>query len=241
MTHIHRTTLAALLACGLFACDSGVEPAPAASVQLDANFNAGTHGWLADFTDFPEGEREKHQVESGHRALPQPLDTTRRGYMLSGMNHSDDMFMYIRRRVTGLFPDTDYDIGFRVTLATDAPAGCAGVGGAPGESVVLKAGAAAAEPVPVVRDGDYRLDVDKGEQLEEGTAALILGNMATTSDDCFAPVYELKQFDSAPRTLRVRTDAGGRVWLFVGTESGFEARTRVYITRVQADLQRVSQ
>jgi hypothetical protein len=227
-------TIAAALAG---ACDSAVSPQPQEQMSLSYDFNTGTHSFTAAFTDYEAGLDSIYEMESGLRALPLPLDTTKQGYMLSSMNRSDDMFQYVRRQVGGLVPDTEYAIRFRVDLATDAPHGCVGVGGAPGEAVVLKAGASAEEPKPVLQDGDYRLSVDKGEQMEEGTAVLILGDIANSSDDCHNPPYEMKSFDSAPRTLRAKTDAAGRLWLFAGTESGFEARTRIYITRLRVDLE----
>jgi hypothetical protein len=240
MTRTFSRISIVLLVGALAACDAGVDPFPQENLEVAFDFHVGTHGWIAAFTDFPAGQEALHQVESGHRALPLPLDTLRRGFMLSGMNHSDDMFMYIRRNIPGLMPDAEYMIRFTVQLATDAPAGCAGVGGAPGESVVLKVGASRFEPKPVVEGGDYRLSVDKGEQMEEGSTALILGDLANSNEDCYNPRYELKDFESPPRRLRARTDGTGRIWLYVGTESGFEARTRVFITRVRVELERVS-
>jgi hypothetical protein len=235
-----RRALQLLAVAGLFAtmaaCDDAMAPHDGLALAYD--FDAGTHGWVAAFTDYQDGQDEIYEFESGHRALPLPLDTARRAFMLSSMNRSDDMFQYIRRQVTGLAPDTDYDIRFRVQLATNAGHGCVGAGGPPGEGVVLKTGAAAAEPVPVRQGDDWRLSVDKGEQMEEGSAVLIIGDMANSSDSCIDDPYELKDFDSAPRRLRARTDSAGRLWLFVGTESGFESRTRIYITTIRADLER---
>jgi hypothetical protein len=234
---MRRQLLAVLLLAGTaVACDTTLQPLPQPNMAVSYDFNAGAHGFNAAFTDYQAGQDGIYEMESGLRALPLPLDTTRRGYMLSSMNRSDDMFQYVRRQIGSLLPDTEYDIRFRVQLATNAPHGCFGVGGAPGEAVVVKAGASAVEPKPVLRDGDYRLSVDKGEQMSEGAAALILGDIANSSDDCHNPPYELKAFDSEPRVLRARTDAAGRLWVFVGTESGFESRTRIYLTRFAIDL-----
>jgi hypothetical protein len=76
--------------------------------------------------------------------------------------------------------------------------------------------------------------------LNRGLVRPGAGDMANSSDACYNAPYELKDFDSEPRALRARTDGRGRIWLFAGTESGFESRTRIYITRMRADLQRVN-
>jgi hypothetical protein len=237
---MHGTAVAALLALlAATGCDSLLDVNPQDSTTVVYDFNTGAHGWVAALTDYAVGADEMMEFEHGVAKLPLPLDTTKRGYMISSMNRSDDAFTYIRRQLTGLAANTDYDVSWEVQIATNAPSGCVGAGGPPGEGVVLKVGASAAEPLPVDRNGEWRLSVDKGEQMEEGSAALILDDIANSSEDCHEPPYELKDFASAPRKLRVRTDDAGRVWLFSGTESGFESRTRIYFTSIRARLDRV--
>lgn len=222
------------------ACDTSTSPVDPPDVTITVDFSNGAQDWVADFTDYEAAQEATYQFEAGIETLPEPLDGSKKGYMLTSVNHSDDLFQYIRRQVTGLEPDAQYDIRFQVQLATSAPKGCVGAGGAPGDSVWLKAGASADEPVPVETDGDVRLSVDKGEQAEDGGAALVLGTIANSSEDCDDAPWELKDFDSAPDVLRAATDSAGRLWLFAGTESGFEARTRVYVTTVKVELTKVA-
>jgi hypothetical protein len=226
----------AAVGCGIVACDGTLGLDPHDGMEVNYDFRTAGNGWVAGFTDYPIDGEEMMELESGLLPLPAPLDTTRAGFMLSAMNRSDDVFMYIRRQLGGLVPDADYDIAFQVQLATNAASGCFGIGGPPGEAVVVKTGASAVEPLRQQRHGDWRMNIDKGEQMEEGNTTLIVGHIGNSSDDCHEPPYELKDFDSAPRKLRVRTDAAGALWLFVGTESGFEGRTTVYITKVRARL-----
>ena len=42
---------------------------------------------------------------------------------------------------------------------------------------------------------------------------------------------------SGLESLQVQTDGSGSVWLFVGTDSGFEATTSVYYTWVVATFE----
>jgi hypothetical protein len=229
----------ALLMMGMAACSSPSEPWLPDLVELPYDFMSGAQSWTAAFTDYPVGAESQMQLTSGLQLLPAPLDTTRTAYMLSGVNHSDDVFMYLRRSISSLRPNATYEVGYRVEFATNAPRGCAGIGGAPGESVVVKVGASTAEPVPVVVAGEYRLSVDKGEQHGEGTAAIVIGDVASNSTSCNGAPYAVKVLDSAPRTVTAQTDANGRLWLFVGVESGFEGETRIYITRIIVTFERV--
>ena len=51
--------------------------------------------------------------------------------------------MFFKGIVDGLSPDASYGVTVSVEVVTDTPAGCVGVGGPPGESVWIKAGATA--------------------------------------------------------------------------------------------------
>jgi len=92
----------------------------------------------------------------------------------------------------------------------------------------MKAGAAPSEPVAVVKDNYYRMNLDKGNQSTGGLNALVLGNIANSSSDCTKAVYEIKIFDDPTLTLKTLTSKDGNLWFVVGTDSGFEATTSLY-------------
>jgi hypothetical protein len=148
--------------------------------------------------------------------------------------------MFLKRRVSGLAPDTAYRVELRVVFATDAPKGCAGIGGSPGESVFVKGGASGIEPLRVM-DGTaghatWIMNVDKGNQANGGTDAQVLGDFAN-SGDCESSdfSYELKELSNLELpALNVTTDASGDVWLLLGTDSGFEGTTTIYYTEIEA-------
>lgn len=201
-------------------------------------FDDSAEGWTGDFTDLPIDDWESYHLQFQHTLLPGDLGGS--GLMLRGSNGSDDLFMYARKELTGLKPDTTYRITFQVELATNVPAGLAGIGGAPGESVWVKVGASAAEPVPVsVIEGDtpyYRLNVDKGNQNNDGANAVRIGDIAKTSGD-ETDAYELKTLNNVDNPLEIATDGDGTLWVFVGTDSGFEGVTTLYYSSIMVDLQ----
>ena len=162
--------------------------------------------------------------------LPPPLES-QSALFLSGVNRSDDLFIFFKGSIGGLSPGARYGVTVSVDIATTTPAGCVGVGGAPGESVWIKAGATAVEPLPV-REGSYlRMNVDIGNQSNGGAQAVVLGNIAN-SRNCEQPrQWERKSFQdrSTPMPLSVPSD--GRAWLLFGVDSGFESRTEIYFTR----------
>jgi hypothetical protein len=116
-------------------------------------------------------------------------------------------------------------------VASNVPAGLIGVGGAPGEGVFVKAGASAVEPV-VVEDsqGQLRLNVDQGKQANGGAAASVLGNIAKEEGDSTDNFVRLLRTNRSAK-LSATSGADGSLWIFFGTDSGFEATTSVYFTR----------
>jgi len=166
----------------------------------------------------------------GHERLPAPLED-RRGIFLSGENAPDDLFMYIFRRLDGLAASRAYRVDTKIIFATNAPPDCVGIGGSPGESVVIKAGATDAVPTRVLEADNYvGSSIDKAQQTNDGTEMKIIGNFAQTEPGgaCSGAQYALKTLDSAGNGPVVTSDAQGRLWLVIGTESGFEGRTTIY-------------
>ena len=221
-----------VLACG----DAGpMDPEPdppPASPAFD--FSHGTHGFVAGFADYPPAHEADYDLASGHRALPAPLGGS--GLHIAGDNHSDDLFMYFKGIVEGLTPGTGYRAVVAVEIATNVPMGCAGIGGAPGESVWVKAGVSGEEPMAVMEGTDLRMDIDKGNQSRGGLQGVVLGNIANSRACGQTARWELKAFDPRPVPSRVTADSHGRAWLFFGTDSGFEGRTSLYFTRASVQL-----
>jgi hypothetical protein len=226
------TALAPLVfAAALAGCGDSVG-ASDDSFDIAFDFSNDYQGWVPGFVDYPVGKEAEWAIGSSLAPLPAPLDAARKGILLTGANHGDDLFMYLTREGPSLAPNASYVVRYRVTVATNAPTGCTGTGGAPGETVVLKVGATPTEPARIVDAAQYyRANFDHGSQLAGGRDALPVGNIANSNTNCAVPRYELKVFDSAP--LTVATSASGRVWLVVGVDSGFEGTTAIYITSVR--------
>lgn len=209
--------------------DLGAAPEPRV-VAHDFAQDAGT--WTGDAADYGV-DTAPLDAAAEIRALPAPFTGT--GLYLGGTNRSDDLFVYAKDAVTGLEPGSTYRVEVAVTFLTDAPRDCIGVGGAPGESVWLVGGASAIEPVTVFDGTDYRVNVDRGNQATSGRDAVVLGDIAGTNVDCFARAFEVKRLATPePSPLRVTADTRGTAWLLVGLDSGFEARSAVYLQQVTA-------
>jgi len=200
-------------------------------------FEADVEGWTGDFADYPndDGVEEFYEMEFSHSYLPEPLNTSEGSIMMSGNNHSDDLFMFLKKNITGLTPNHYYDINLEVEFATNVPDSMLGVGGSPGEGVVIKAGATGIEPQKVLDEYSnwFRMNIDKGNQYLEGEDTENIGEF---SNDTNEPVYTLKTLQTSA-AISVKSDNNGQLWLIVGTDSGFEATTTIYYNRISAIIE----
>ena len=219
-----------LLVGALIGGCSGHPTEPTDALTFDFDFSRGPQGFVAGFADYPPDHADFYELTSGYRALPPPLES-QSALFISGVNRSDDLFMFFKGPISGLLPGSRYGVTVSVEIATDTPAGCVGVGGAPGESVWIKAGATAVEPLPV-RDGSYlRMNVDIGNQSAGGTQAVVLGNIANSRSCEQSRQWERKSLPGRSTPARISIPSTGQAWLLFGVDSGFESRTEVYFTR----------
>jgi hypothetical protein len=167
-----------------------------------------------------------------HDTLPTNLNSnaTKKALHISGNNHSDDLFMFVKKKVTGMHPNTFYEVLFNVKFASNAPKGSVGIGGSPGESVYLKAGATSFEPIKEIQDGMYRMNINKGNQEEDGTDLITLGTIGVATNT--TQYTQISRYNSSATGFYASTNDAGDLWLIVGTESGFEGTTTLYYTQI---------
>jgi hypothetical protein len=183
--YVRKSSVIAFLVAGvlLLLVASSVSPASAqtpelAGASLEFSFDADAEGWVAGFADLPaDFSQDSFELDSGFRALPEGLAGN--GFYIQGHNRSDDLFMYLARQVDGLQPSTEYRVTVEIDLATNVPGGLIGIGGSPGESVYVKAGASAIEPSQEQdSSGWLRSNIDKGNQSNGGTEMVVVGNIS---------------------------------------------------------------
>lgn len=201
-----------------------------------ADFNESVDGWTGDFADYPATENDSttFELKIEHTGLPGNIDGNKQALLVSGYNYSDDLFMFIKKKITGLRPSTEYTIVFSVELASNAPFGSVN-GGKPGERVFLKVGAVSTEPKKVIESGFYRMNIDKGNHENSGEDMRVIGDIAvSTVTDSYTLITRSNSASNAP--LMVRSNSRGELWLIIGTDSDYEGPTTIYYTGVNVVL-----
>jgi hypothetical protein len=203
------------------------------------DFETGSQGWNAGFADYPnDGDPALYELESSWEPLPSGLDGN--ALFIQGNNRSDDLFMYWKARIEGLEPDTTYSVEMVVELASNVPSGLVGIGGSPGESVWIKTGASTIEPMAEPDDqGWLRMNIDIGSQSEGGDDAVVVGTIANPNlepETADGSRYALLTLDGSGLDLTGRTDDSGTLWVFVGSDSGFEGQTALYYASIDVHV-----
>ncbi|SHN34544.1 hypothetical protein SAMN04488057_12329 [Cyclobacterium lianum] len=231
--------LALIFVCIATACVNEDEP-PARDERVVADvFDSGMEGWEGGFADLPVDGLDSYELEVALDALPGETGESGQAIRLQGHNRSDDLFMFLKKEISGLEPGGRYEVFFEVELASSYPENSVGIGGSPGGSVFLKAGAVNHEPVPEpvaeAQTTYHRMNIDKGNQSQDGADMYGLGTIGIEGDDF---VYELISRDNRDRPQQVTADDEGNLWLIVGTDSGFEGLTVLYYREITVTLKR---
>jgi len=209
------------------ACKESVEPDFFREISYD--FDETMQDWKVTFSDYPVGEEEFYELNSGLKRLPLPLDTTLHAVMISGNNHSDDLFSYMYVPFSGLAPNTTYQTSFIIHIASNVATNSVGIGGSPD----LTIGVGAIDTVPVnIVDGsgyyrpNFEVRLQSGESNQIMQAIGTIGVTDTTT--VYTPITRNNFYDPMPLT----TNGDGMLYLLVGWDSGFEGITSLYIKTI---------
>lgn len=218
--------------CGLSVISCSVPEQDTMVFSITYDFSTMDNGWTGDFADYPVGDSISYELFYKHDTLPTNLNAnaTKKALHISGNNHSDDLFMFVKKKITGLRPNATYTILFNIKMASNASTSSVGIGGSPGTSVYLKAGASLVEPKKIEQDGFYYMNIDKGNQATEGADMILLGNIgvaATTTQ-----FTSISRYNTSVTAFTITTNESGEIWLIVGTDSGFEGLTHLYYTQI---------
>ena len=223
-----------LLALGALSGCGGGDDISTEPVTVAVTFDRIPPAWTLGYSDYTDDTAPSEVRVEVTEVLPTPIQ--RRAVAISGNNHSDDMYAYIKRPVTGLAPSSVYQAEVSVTLVASVPQGCMGVGGAPGESVFVKTTVSGGEPTTVRQsDGEWVLSIDKGNQANSGTEGQALGNIASSATDCQYGTTERKTLRTTT-PITVTTDAQGRVWWGLGQDSGYESGSTLVLLNATLTL-----
>jgi hypothetical protein len=223
----------------------GADQVDQPGLSFHYDFNQGRQGWHSGFADWRKADKDLHHFVAEPAVLPTEISTNKQGYLLSGDNRTDDLFMFLTKTLTssnGITPGSRYLAAFDIEFASNALTGGFGVGGSAGDSVYLKAGASATDAPSTALDeeGIYRLNLDHGQQAGGGRDVSLVSTIANgltpdhVTDPDNPPYRTIRQVHVHPTILQM--EPSQQIHLVIGTDSGFEATTSLYFMRVTVRL-----
>jgi hypothetical protein len=224
-----RLTFFAILMI-LVSCDANQDTAGISIFSSNFDFSQDSHGWDHGFAEYPTGPDDSTYYELKYAYVAEPAGTN--SIMLSGNNRDSELFMYVKRKLDGLSPNTVYTLTFNVSLYSNATQGLVG-SVAPGENVFLKVGATTIEPKSVIDGNRFVMNIDKGAQSESGNDMVTIGNILSPSGTSQITRTNSSYIDSP---VRVKSNSRGEIWLIVGTDSGAQGTTTLYYTKIYITL-----
>jgi hypothetical protein len=228
-------TVATITAIGLLTGCGGSTPEPKVGTDINYSFAQNIDGWDVGFSDYSTLTKPS-DVEQVHTVIPIPGAS--KALYMGATNLSDDLLLYTYRKVTGLLPNNSYIGQFTVTFASDAPAGCAGVGGSPGESVWLIGAVSRDKPENKQTREEFRLNISRGNQSTAGDSSDVIGTIGVSGIPCTGNNRQAAFKTLGPsKWIPFTTDDTGSAWILVGLDSGFESYSRIWLQSVKFTYQ----
>jgi len=214
-----------VLLLGLSACNSeernNVDPVR----TMISEFDTGLEGWRGDYALYNKADTTKIGFRMERDSLPAIIDSTRWSLRLEATNAGDSIFLFLKKKMTGLNPDKTYTIDFDIDVASNFP----DLPNGSGKNINIKAGASATEPVKL---GNTYLtpSIKKGLWDKDGAEMAIIGDVVNKASRA---VYEIINRKNDSKTIAVKPDANGTIWICIGEDTRYDGKTVLYYDRIK--------
>src|SRR5690606_21054526 len=102
------------------ACKDGENPQPT-EIILSYDFEYDEEEWIGGFSDLPLEDQELYELDIVHTPLPEETGVMGNAIRIQGHNRSDDLFMFLKKYVSGLEPLSSYEVIFNIEMASQYP------------------------------------------------------------------------------------------------------------------------
>lgn len=234
-----------LVSCGNGSTSSSTPLKEKQSLLLTYDFSESVQGFSIDTADHYVEHELNNLIISKLVQLPSPYEY-RQGIYFAWINYSDDMKGFIKKKVSGLKSDSQFQVDFQVNVLSSVSEYCGGVGGSPGSSVRVKAALLLEEPIKRIESyyiydvlyQDYVISIDDGQS--GGDDVVLLGNIGLpiecTQEFIDNPVWEIKPLTNNSNFI-FTSDSDGEAWVYVSIDSGSEGPSAFFLTEVEFHIQ----
>lgn len=200
-----------------------------ATVTFD--FTESNEGWAHGFADYPAGEKDSlyYQLNGKHASF----DGLGKAFRVAGVNHNADLFMFVKKKISGLRPNTNFTVTFDMDMACQTSSLIGPDSN--GDNYFVKTGATALEPKSVIEGNRVTMNIDKGENAQSGSDMFFIGNIAGAyTGGPYTNVNLTNSFVDQP--IETRSNSRGELWLVVGIDSNVKGDVAMYFRKIAVVL-----
>jgi hypothetical protein len=201
------------------------------------DFSDGIEGWQASYANYAPSEQDsfKFSFDYGHFHMPNDT-TTIRAMVQTADNRNGKLFMYVKRRISGLTPYKKYNITFNVHFYSQLRESynIDSIGSTEGS--FLKIGTFKHEPVndtipDVSNAGNFIIvpQFDPGQNDKDGADMIYLGKISYTN---LKQAPDLLGAISRGKELEETADAEGKVWVAIGVSTNIMVYQSLYFSGI---------
>ncbi len=188
------------------------------------DFSASDQGWAGDITDYNIKDSLQSAIKSEYANLSAAQVASQNSLKLTGNNLGDNLFLFIKTKVTDLKPNTEYTLVFEVQLFYELEVNQTT------SNVYLKVGASTQEPKKIIEGDFYRINIDKGDGGDSGKDMVVMGTIANSSGIQNYSINENSLGYNTNPSIRAKTNDKGELWLIVGADSFSKGKNTIYYT-----------
>ncbi|MBE9461187.1 hypothetical protein ACFP1I_20375 [Dyadobacter subterraneus] len=207
----------------LVACKGGNDTLPIKF--FESTFQQNAEDWTGDVALFKNGQQDTIAFNIKQGKIPGATDSTSRGLGVSGKNIGDSLFLFIKKKITGLDPALTYKVAYEINIGTNYP----DTVGSAGRRIFIKAGASPNEPVKELAGNYYKTNLGLGALSKSGSEMMYLGTAGNGLDSV---AYRSIVRTNANLAVEVKPNADGEIWLCVGAETSYKGLIQLYYDRI---------
>jgi len=209
-------------------------------MNISFDFEEGNNGFATGFADLPGDYMDDgYLLQIGYCNRPPENSQITKSMILKGENNNKDMFLYTYRKIDGnigLLKNTDYEVKVSFDIGTSVTKDAGEAGTSPGQKIYVKIGIVDREPViKLNKEGNYELNLDKGNHSLGGKDIVFMGNVEKTEDMYPDRTFEYKHFEYE---TYVRSNDKGECYLLIGYDSKYEGLNWHFVDNVVVEFMR---
>ncbi|WP_103866568.1 hypothetical protein [Aquimarina sp. I32.4] len=238
MKHILYSLVITVFSIVIVSCSHDDDEVAKKTFEFNFSFEKSKEGWESIFSDYPLEGDTFYELKYERKKLPEPLDQNMDAIMISGNNHSDDLFSAVYRKFENLEPNTEYEVTFDIEIASNTSINAIGIGGSP--DIALGVGGINYKPENIIDNQDslvsYKRPNFKSElqSSKSNEVFKVIGSVGV-SEKIPTP-FMLANRNNLKDPITLTTNGKGELWLMIATDSGFEGPTTLYYKSIKIQL-----